>query len=312
VERVALGRTAVQVTRLGLGCAPLGNMFTALGDEQAGAAVDAAGDVGIRWLDAAPLYGHGLSEHRLGAPLRPRRRADCVGHRQATAGSRPRSCDIFAETPPVRPLFGSLMTALLSQRASEVGIDNVDVLHVHGRTTTKPRRSAARSAPTATAGRGVVGAIGAGMNQSAMLTRFVERGLVDCVLLAGRYSILDQSGSADLLPAAMKAGVAVIAAGVFNSGLLADPKAGATFDYAPASPERIERAKRLRQICVEHGVSLRAAALQFPTHHPAVVTVLSGARSAAEIDDNARMFAQPIPRELWAALRVEGLISEEL
>jgi aryl-alcohol dehydrogenase-like predicted oxidoreductase len=316
-ERVALGRTAVRVTRLGLGCAPLGNMYTALGDEQACATVDAAWELGIRWFDTAPLYGHGLSEQRLGAALRSRSRADCVvatkvgrllvpGHDPAT---------IFAEVPPLRPQFDfSYDGALRSLEASleRMGIDRVDVLHVHDPDDHEVEaiEGAFRALRRLREER-VIGAVGAGMNQSAMPTRFVERGLVDCVLLAGRYSILDQSGLADLLPAAMASGVAVIAAGVFNSGLLADPKPGATFDYLPASSERIERAQRLRDVCAAHGVSLRAAALQFPTRHPAVATVLSGARSPAEITENARLFDQTIPPELWAALRADGLICDE-
>jgi D-threo-aldose 1-dehydrogenase len=312
---VNLGQTAVQVTRLGLGCAPLGNMFAALGDAQARATVDAAWDLGLRWFDTAPLYGHGLSEQRLGEALRVRPRAECavatkVG-RLLVPGFDPAT--IFVDTPPVRPQFDfSYDGALRSFAASlgRTGLDRVDVLHVHDPDEHEDEAvTGAFRALRRLREEGVIGAVGAGMNQSAMLTRFVERGLVDCVLLAGRYSLLDQSGLADLLPAAQRSGVAVIAAGVFNSGLLADPKPGATFDYAPAPVERVERAQRLRAMCSDHGVSLRAAALQFPTHHPAVVTVLSGARSAAEIAENARLFAQDIPAELWAALRGEGLIA---
>ncbi len=315
-QRVALGRTGVQVTRLGLGCAPLGNMFAALGDEQARATVEAAWELGLRWFDTAPLYGHGLSEGRLGAVLRVHPRADFavatkVG-RLLVAGSDPAT--IFRDTPPVRPQFDfSYDGAMRSLEASlaRMGIDRVDVVHVHDPDEHElDAVDGAFRALRRLREERVIGAVGAGMNQSAMLTRFVERGLVDCVLLAGRYSILDQSGMADLLPAAQRAGVAVIAAGVFNSGLLADPQPGATFDYAPASPERIERAQRLRAVCADHGVSLRAAALQFPTRHPGVSTVLTGARSAAEIRENAHLFAEDIPGDLWARLLADGLIAE--
>jgi D-threo-aldose 1-dehydrogenase len=140
------------------------------------------------------------------------------------------------------------------------------------------------------------------MNQSAMLARFIERGLVDCVLVAGRYTLLDDSAERDLLPLAERNGVAVIAAGVFNSGLLAAPRAGTTYDYAPASHERIALARRIADVCAGFGVTLRAAALQFPLRHPAVSCVLTGARSPAEIADNAAQFAAPIPAELWEAL----------
>ena len=149
---------------------------------------------------------------------------------------------------------------------------------------------------------GVIGAVGAGMNQSAMPTRFVERGLGR--LRAGRRPLHAARRLGGARPPARGAAPrrAVIAAGVFNSGLLAAPRAGATYDYAPAAPERIARARELERICARFGVSLRAAALQFPTRHPAVTCVLTGARSPAEIADNAAQFAAELPAELWAEL----------
>lgn len=313
-ERVGLGRTSVIVTRLGLGCAPLGNMFSAIDEPQARATVDAAWAAGIRWFDTAPLYGHGLSEQRLGRALRPRPRAEFalatkVG-RLLVPGNDPET--IFADVPPVRPMFdfsydGAMRS--VDDSLKRLGLDRLDVLHVHDPDAHETDAVAgAFRALHRLRDEGVIGAVGAGMNQSAMLTRFVQRGLVDCVLLAGRYSILDQSALVDLLPAAAAAGVAVIAAGVFNSGLLADPRPGATFNYMPAPPELIARAQRIATVCERHGVPLRAAALQFPAHHPAVATVLTGARAPAEVEENVRLFATPIPRELWDALRRDGLI----
>jgi D-threo-aldose 1-dehydrogenase len=219
---------------------------------------------------------------------------------------------IFAAVPPVRPVFDFSYDATLralDESLERLGLDRVDVLHVHDADDHEEQAmSGAFPALRRLRDEGVIAAVGAGMNQSAMLTRFVERGLVDCVLLAGRYSILDQSALVDLLPAAQSARVAVIAAGVFNSGLLADPRPGAPFNYRPAPPELIERAQRLAAVCERHGVPLRAAALQFPTHHPAVATVLTGARSSAEIEENARLFAAPVPHALWEELRRQGLI----
>jgi D-threo-aldose 1-dehydrogenase len=155
---------------------------------------------------------------------------------------------------------------------------------------------------------GTVGAIGAGMNQTRMLERFVRDTDIDVVLLAGRYSLLDQSGLTSLLPTAARRGVSVVVGGVFNSGLLADPRPGATFDYAPASQELVDRALQLKDRCGDFGVPLRAAALQFPLGHPAVAGVLVGARNAAEIADAAAMLRHPIPADLWSALRSQGLI----
>jgi len=315
-ERVQLGPSSISVTRLGLGCAPLGNLYTAIEEPQARATVDAAWATGIRWFDTAPLYGHGLSERRVGAALRDRPRdeyvlATKVG-RLLIHGDDPDT--IFADVPPLRPVFDFSYDATLrsvDDSLGRLGVDRVDVLHVHDPDAHEPDAVAGafRALRRLREG-GVIGAVGAGMNQSAMLTRFVEQGLVDCVLLAGRYSILDQSALADLLPAAHAAGVAVIAAGVFNSGLLADPRPGATFNYVPAPPELIARAQRIAAVCERHEVPLRSAALQFPTFHPAVATVLAGARSAAEIEENVRLFSAPIADDLWKDLRRNGMISD--
>jgi D-threo-aldose 1-dehydrogenase len=132
------------------------------------------------------------------------------------------------------------------------------------------------------------------------------------VLLAGRYTLLDQSGLDELLPLCTEHGASVVAGGVFNSGLLADPSPRATYDYVPAPPELVERARRLADVCARHGVDLKAAALRFPLAHPAVACVLTGARSAAEMAENARFFAQPIPLALWDDLRRERLLDDRV
>ncbi|MDX2167615.1 MAG: aldo/keto reductase [Deltaproteobacteria bacterium] len=315
--RVRLGRSELSVTRLGLGGAPLGNLFAPLAESDAAATVDAAWDAGLRWFDTAPLYGNGLSERRLGAALRRRPRdeyvlASKVGWR-LDAGADPDS--IFVGAPPLHPVHDYSPAAVergVENSLARLGLERIDVLHVHDPDDCEAE-ALAGAFPLLRRWRaaGRIGAVGAGMNQSAMLARFVERELVDCVLLAGRYSLLDQSALVDLLPAAQRRGVAVIAAGVFNSGLLANPTSGATYDYAPADAERVARAQRLQAICARFDVPLRAAALQFPSFHPAVASVLVGARTAAEIADNARLFALDIPAALWRALRDEGLLAGE-
>jgi D-threo-aldose 1-dehydrogenase len=219
---------------------------------------------------------------------------------------------IFAAAPALRPVHDYSAGAVrrgVEASLERLGLERIDVLHVHD-PDEHEAEAIAGAFPVLHGLRaeGVIGAVGAGMNQSAMLARFVERDLVDCVLLAGRYSILDQSGLADLLPLAAARGVAVIAGGVFNSGLLADPRPGAPFNYAPAAPATVARAQRLQAVCARFAVPLRAAALQFPSFHPAVATVLTGARSPAEVDENARLFALDIPPELWRALLREGLV----
>jgi D-threo-aldose 1-dehydrogenase len=305
---VKLGATAVRVTRLGLGCAPIGNLFEPVSEAQAGATVDAAWDAGVRWFDTAPAYGRGTSERRLGQALRRRERSAYVLASKVGRLLRPgiEPAPEFADLPPLKPVWdfsydGALRS--IEESLERLGLDRLDVVHVHDPDAHEAEAvEGAFRALRRLRDEGVIGAVGAGMNQSAMLTRFVERGLVDCVLVAGRFSLLDDSAARDLLPAAQRQGVAVIAAGVFNSGVLAAPRAGATYDYAPAAPERIARARELEQICARHGASLRAAALQFPTRHPAVTCVLTGARSPAEIADNAAQFAAELPAELWAEL----------
>jgi D-threo-aldose 1-dehydrogenase len=308
-ERVPLGRTPLTVTRLGLGCAALGNLYDALDDTQAQATADAAWAAGLRLFDTAPLYGHGLSEHRIGAALRARPRGDYVlatkVGRTLVAGRD--AGTIFAAAPALTPVFDFSYDAVLrgvEESLARLGVSRIDVLHVHDPDAHEAEATlGAFRALTKLREERVIGAIGVGMNQSAMLARFVERGLVDCVLLAGRYTLLDQSALADLLPKAEAAGVAVIVGGVFNSGLLADPQPGARYDYAPAPPARLARARSLAAICERHGVPLGAAALQFSAAHPAVASVLVGARSPAEVEQALRWFAQPIPPELWPALR---------
>jgi D-threo-aldose 1-dehydrogenase len=156
----------------------------------------------------------------------------------------------------------------------------------------------------------VVSAIGAGMNQTAALERFARESDPDMFLLAGRYTLLEQTALQSFLPLCSERGIAVVAGGVFNSGLLADAGPGARYDYDPAPPEMVERAHRLFEVCRRHDVPLKAAALQFPRAHPAVVAVLTGARSRAEIVENVELFDRPIPDELWCDLVSEGLLDE--
>ena len=319
LRRARLGSSGVEVTRLGFGAAPIGNLFTRVAEEEASSAVDAAWDAGVRFFDTAPLYGHGLSEQRLGAALRAHPRDDYV---LATKVGRLLTPEVvndddgFVDTPPVGWAYDFSHDAIrpsLDASLARLQTDRIDLLHVHD--PDEHAEDALRGAfPALRALRdqGVVRAIGAGMNQSALLARFVREADVDCVLLAGRYTLLDQSGLDELLPLCAQRGTSVIAGGVFNSGLLADPSPRATYDYAPAASELVARAQRLAEVCARHGVDLKAAALRFPLAHPAVACVLTGARSAAEMVENARLFSQPIPLALWDDLRRERLLDDRV
>ncbi|WP_020116917.1 aldo/keto reductase [Streptomyces canus] len=316
-----LGSSAVRVSGLAFGGAAIGNLFTEVTDEQAHAAVTAAWDSGIRYFDSAPHYGLGLSERRLGEALSAYQRPEFtvstkVGRRLepstdggddlangfAVPATRRRVWDFSADSVR-RTLEASL---------ERLGLDRVDVVYLHD--PDDHAEEAFREGYPALEklrSEGVVGAIGAGMNQAGMLTRFVRETDVDVVLCAGRYTLLDQSALTELLPAAVERGVSVVVGGAFNSGLLADPRPGATYNYAQAPGDLLDRALRMREVAERHGISLRAAALAFCAAHPAVASVLVGARSAAEVRDAADQFATPVPPAFWQELRDTGLLTIE-
>jgi len=217
-----------------------------------------------------------------------------------------------APDPGLTPVFdfsydGAMRS--LDESLERLQLDRVDVLLLHDPDYYfKEAMAGAYRALQKVRADGTVGAIGVGMNQSAMLTRFAQEADFDCFLVAGRYTLLDQTALDDLLPVCERRGSSVIVGGVFNSGILADPRPGTHFNYEPATQAWLEKAQRIEAVCERHAVPLKAAAIQFPLGHPAVVSVLVGSRSVAEAEENAAMLAFPIPAELWAELRAEGLL----
>jgi D-threo-aldose 1-dehydrogenase len=308
-----LGRTGIFLTELSLGCAALGNLFSPVDDETATATVDAAWSMGVRTFDTAPHYGLGLSERRLGAAVRARPRDEFVVStkvgRRLEPVDPPYAADTEGFAVPATHVRRFDFSADGVQRSLEssldrLGLDRVDIALLHD-PTAHVEQAIGQAYPALARMRdeGVVGAIGAGMNDAATLARFVTETDIDVVLLAGRYTLLDRSGADLLLPAAAERGVGVVVGGVFNSGLLADPHApDARFDYQSAPAEMVARARRLDAICTAYGVPLRAVAARFPLGHPAVASVLIGARSPAEITDAVRLRDHPIPAQLWDAL----------
>jgi len=310
LKQVQLGTTSLQVTRLGLGTAPLGGLFEAVADDEAHRVVEAAWKAGIRFFDTAPLYGHGLAELRLGAVLSSKPRdefvlATKVG-RLLRAGAPPEPGQAYKGVPPVNPVFDFSYDGVMrsvEESLSRLGLDRIDVLHIHDPDDHfEEALTGAYRALDRLRGEGSIRAVGAGMNQSEMLVRFARETNFDCFLLAGRYTLLDRSGAAELLPLCAERQIAIIAGGVFNSGILADPRPGATFNYTTAPPELVRRAAELKAVCDRAGASLKAAAIQFPLRHPAVATVLTGCRSVAEVEQNIRAFQADIPDELWPLL----------
>lgn len=292
---------------LGLGAAPLGNLYEPVSDAQAHATVDAAWEAGIRYFDTAPLYGHGLAERRLGEALRDRPRdqfriSTKVG-RVLVPGEDPDS--IFAEVPPVRPVFDYSRDGVMrSLEASleRLGLEQVDILLVHDPEDERIALEETFPALIRLRDEGLVSAVGAGMNYSAPLSRFVREVDLDCILVAGRWTLLDRSAGEELLPLCQARGVDVVAGGVFNSGLLARPSDRATFDYQSAPRQLLRAAREMESVCARAGVSLPAAAIAFAARHPAVSTVLVGMRSADEVRQNVAAAQTRIPDSLWDEL----------
>jgi D-threo-aldose 1-dehydrogenase len=278
--------------RLGLGCAPLAGLYSAVSEEDARATVDRAWELGVRAFDTAPKYGFGLSERRVGAALRERPRdAFTLSTKVGRLLREGEAVFDFSYDGALRSLDESL---------ERLGLDRVDVVLVHDPDDHYDEAVAgAYRALERLRDEGVVAAIGVGMNQWEIPARFVRETDIDCVLLAGRYTLLDRRGEHELLPLCAERNVDVIAAGVFNGGILAG---GTYYDYAPAPPELLERTRRLAATCARHGVPLEAAAVQFPRRHPAVTTVLIGCRSPAEVEEDVRLAGLELPPELWAEL----------
>ncbi len=298
----------IHLPRTGLGTAPLGGLFEAVSDETAGATIELAWDRGIRFFDTAPLYGLGLSEQRLGRFLAGKPRDDFV---LATKVGRLLRADAppdpgqphWRGVPPVNPVWDFSYDGVLrsvDESLERLGLDRIDVLHIHDPDDHYDGALAgAYRALDRLRAEGVVAAIGAGMNQVEMLLDFAREADFDCFLVAGRYTLLDRVALPELLPLCAERGIAVIAAGVYNSGILAG---GTTFDYRHAAPELLERAAELEALCAGYGVPLAAAALQFPLRHPAVASVLLGPRSPAQLAQSLELLDVPIPDALWAEL----------
>ena len=314
-----LGGSGVEVGELAFGAAGIGNLYTEMSDERAYEAVETAWQQGIRYFDTAPHYGLGLSERRLGAALREHPRSGYtvstkVGRRLEPTGTAAgddlaHGFAVPATHHRVWDFTADGVRRTLDASLERLGLDRVDVVYLHDPDDHAEQTfREAYPALEKLRSEGVVGAIGAGMNQAEMLTRFVRDTDVDVVLCAGRYTLLDQRALTELLPAAEARGTSVVIGGAFNSGLLADPKPGATYNYAAASPELLDRALHLKSVADRHGTTLRAAALAFCAAHPAVASVLVGARSAAEVRDCAEQFAAPVPDAFWRELRDTGLL----
>ncbi|MFI5692194.1 aldo/keto reductase [Kribbella sp. NPDC051586] len=312
MRTVELGRTGLRVSELGLGLASIGGMFAAVPQQQAVATIDRAWELGVRLFDTAPVYGYGVSEQRAGLALRGRPRADfvlCTKVGRLIEPGGPDLQPIWAEPPaglgPRLDYSYAATIRSLEMSLERMGIDRIDILHIHDPDLDYLTASTeAFRALTELRGRGTIGAISLGVNYADVAARFLRevRG-VDCVLLAGRFTLLDQTGEDELLPLCEKLGVAVLAAGVFQGGVLADTADGAPHGYERVPKEVLRRIDVLRELCGAYDVPLLAAAVQFPLTHPAVPAVVVGARSPREISEIAAWLDFEVPEAFWGALR---------
>ncbi|SEE50939.1 aldo/keto reductase [Jiangella alba] len=321
----AFGRGGLRVGPVGYGVAALGNLYEALSADVWPRCVPAAWSAGIRYFDVAPHYGLGLAEERLGRSLTGFPRDEYVVSSKVGrllvpndgyAGERDAELfDVPATQRRVRDYSRDGVLRSLEDTLTRTGLDRIDVLFVHD-PDDHYREALAGAFPALEELRsqGVIRSYGAGMNQSAMLADFVRHTDLDVVMLAGRYTLLDQSALDDLLPLAVERGVSVAAAGVFNSGILATPlpAQGARYDYAPAPDAVVERVRSIAAVAVRYGTTVPVLAARFPLAHPAVATVVLGADSPEQVARNAALVAEPVDPDVWAELIDAGLLRADV
>jgi D-threo-aldose 1-dehydrogenase len=292
----------IELGRLALGTAPIGGLYEAVDDEIAHAVVERAWELGLRYFDTAPRYGAGLAERRLGMALHGRPRDGFAVSTKVGRLLRPGRSE-WAGAPALVDYFDFSYDAALrslEESLDRLGLDRIDVVFVHDPDDHFDEAlDGSFRALRRLRDERVVRAIGVGANQPEVLCRFAREADPDCFLLAGRYTVLDRTGAAELLPLCERQRIAVIAGGVFNSGVVAG---GDTFDYEAAPPEVVARVGQLRETCARHGVPLPAAAVQFPLRHPAVATVLVGCRTPDEVSEDVRLADFAVPGALWREL----------
>ncbi len=326
-----LGRTGLPVSTLGFGGAPLGDLYARLDEAQAVATVEAALAGGVTLIDTSPLYGHGLSEHRIGAALRR-----TAGEGVVLSTKVGRIAEPFAGRSDGSGYLGGLPHGLrfdysydgalrsLEQSALRLGVDRIDIVLIHdvdvwthGADRIEQRFHEAMDGAFRALERlrasGAVKAIGVGVNEADMCERFARAGDFDAMLLAGRYSLLEQPALASFMPLALKKGIGLMLGGVFNSGILATGAvAGAKYNYRPAPPDILARVAAIEAVCGSHDVSLKRAALHFALGHRAVASLVMGAVSPAEVADQIAEIARPVPAALWTELKTTGLLGADV
>jgi D-threo-aldose 1-dehydrogenase len=331
LKRRRVGKTKLEVTELGLGGAPMGGFRANISDAEAVTLTNAGYEAGVRYFDTSPFYGYGRSELRMGAALREKPRDSYVLSTKIgrilhamKPGERPpadfRENGLPGFAPEFDYTYDGVMRSL-EHSHFRLGISRIDIVLVHDVDfwTIKDRGILDQRFKTVMDGgfkaldelrkAGVIGAIGVGINEADTSLRFIQAGDFDCMLLAGRYTLLEQGALDAFLPECVKRGVSVILGGPYNSGILTGGvKQGATHDYVAAPAPLVEKAQKIEAVCKRHGVELGAAAMQFPLFHPALCAVIPGALSVAEVKQNVGRMTVKIPADLWSELKREKLL----
>ncbi|MEI6868158.1 MAG: aldo/keto reductase [Actinomycetes bacterium] len=316
-ERVSIKGTALEVTRLGLGTAPLGGLFTSVDEQDSDDLIVAAFDHGINFFDTAPQYGHGVAEQRLGRILQRVGKPFVLETKVGRVLNPTNQADKawFADADPhLEPIFDFSADGVkrsIEDSLRRLGVDHIDIALLHDAEDHLPQAiEEAYPVLDSLRSQGVIKAVGMGLNLCQPSVTIMKNTDLNVALIAGRYTLLDQEGQEELFPLALKKNVSILAAGVFNSGVLANPVAGAKYNYVDASDEVIKRAQEIGKFLRERNIPLTAAALQFPLRHPAVTAVLTGSRNRAELESNIKDFDVTIPDSIWAELEASGLVAK--
>jgi D-threo-aldose 1-dehydrogenase len=324
-----VGKADLSVTTLGFGGAPLGDLFERVPEPQAQATLQAAWDAGIRYFDTSPFYGHGKSEHRIGFFLQQKPYEEYavstkVGRVfRATHDIKRFKSDLWAGPLPFEFRFDYSYDGIMrtyEDSLMRLGLHDVELLLIHDLDEffhSEPQIQAYMAQLFTSGWRaldelrsaGLIKGVGAGLNKLGMIPRFLDMMPLDFFILAMPYTLLDQNALDGEFPRCQQEGVGIVIGAVFASGILATgPKEGALYAYAPAPPEILEKTRRIQAVCERHEVPLPAAAMQFPLGHPAVAAVIPGALKPDHIQANIRHFQHPIPGDMWAELKAEGLL----
>lgn len=328
--RRSVGSTGLEVTALGIGSAPLGGLYADVPTAQALGVLEKAWELGIRYFDTAPMYGLTRSEHLTGQVLREHDGSHVLSTKVGRLMTNERAGRRLPPEPPKNPLdpgwwnglpfrevfdysYDGVMRSFDDSR-QRLGTDRIDLLYVHdiGRVTHGDLHGHHWGQLTKDGGfralqelkaAGDIKGFGLGVNEWEAIRDALEETDLDCCMLAGRYSLLDRDAGESFLPMAQRRGVALVLAGVYNSGILAAPKGGRRkFNYADADPAIVARVDALRTVCEDYGVALAAAAIRFPMRHPATTCVVIGAKTAAQLAQNVEWFDTDLPESIWADL----------